>query len=472
MSTIHLEKNGKVAYIKGAPKEVLGLCNSIIHAGEITKLTEKQRKDIIDRNDDFARDGLRVLAMAYRDVSREEKDYTPETIENDLVFAGLMAMMDPPREEVAKAVTECATAGIKIIMVTGDYGLTAESIARRIGIVHGENALIVSGTELEDMSEEELKKALAEPEILFARVSPEHKMKIAKALKDMGHVVAMTGDGVNDAPALKMADIGVAMGITGTDVAKEAADMILMDDNFASIVHAVEEGRAVYDNIRRFVSYIFTSNIPEIVPFILFVMFKIPLPLTVMQILAIDLGTDLLPALALGTEVPEPDVMTRKPRDRTERMLNWPLLRRAYLFLGPIQAAAAMAAFYFLYLNKDGWRPGMDMASTGHIYIMATTMTLAAVVTTQIGNAFANRTNTDSIFKIGLFSNKLLLWAILAEIFTIFALVYTPVLQNVFGLAALDPIDWVFLFALSPLLLVADELRKYFKRRRLRRTAI
>jgi magnesium-transporting ATPase (P-type) len=424
----------------------------------------------MEKNDEFARNGLRVLAMAYRNVAREEKEYTAETVEKNLVFAGLIAMMDPPREEVATAVEECATAGIKIIMVTGDYGLTAESIARRIGIVKGDNVRIITGAELDEMSIEALEEELGKPDILFARVSPEHKMKIAKALKEMGHVVAMTGDGVNDAPALKMADIGVAMGITGTDVAKEAAEMILTDDNFASIVNAIEEGRAVYDNIRRFVVYIFTSNFPELVPFILYVIFKIPLPLTIMQILAIDLGTDMLPALALGTEAPEPGVMQRKPRDRNERLLNRKTLSKAYLFLGPIQAVAAMSAFYFMYLT-NGWRPGMEMAATGLVYVTATTMTHNAVVTTQIGNGFAQRTNVESIFKVGFFSNRLLLWGILAECVVLVALTYIPFLQDVFNMGPLGPIDWVYLIALIPTLLIADEIRKYFVRRKLRRQA-
>jgi Ca2+-transporting ATPase len=470
MSTIHIEKNNKVAYVKGAPKEVLGLCDSLWRAGDIQQLDEKQRIAIMEKNDEFARNGLRVLAMAYRNVAREEKEYTAETVEKNLVFAGLIAMMDPPREEVATAVEECATAGIKIIMVTGDYGLTAEAIARRIGIVKGDNIRIITGAELDEMSIEALEEELGKPDLLFARVSPEHKMKIAKALKEMGHVVAMTGDGVNDAPALKMADIGVAMGITGTDVAKEAAEMILTDDNFASIVNAIEEGRAVYDNIRRFVGYIFTSNTPELVPFILYVMFKIPLPLTIMQILAIDLGTDMVPALALGAEAPEPGIMQRKPRDRNERLLNRKTLSKAYLFLGPIQAAAAMSAFYFMYLT-NGWRPGMEMAATGPVYVTATAMTLGAVVTTQIGNGFAQRTNVESIFKVGFFSNRLLLWGILSECVVLVALVYIPFLQDVFHTGPLGPIDWAFLIALIPTLLIADEIRKYFVRRKLRRQA-
>ena len=468
MTTVHEHGSGRVAYVKGAPREILGLSTSIATESGPRPLSTADRERVIATNDDFARDGLRVLAMAYRDLPSDAAEYTPEETERELVFIGLMAMQDPPRDEVSTAVDRCRSAGIRIIMITGDYGLTAESIARRIGIIEGPQADIVTGGDLNSMSDEQLAEQLAREDVLFARVSPEHKMRIALALKSLGHVVAMTGDGVNDAPALKAADIGVAMGVAGTDVAKEAAEMILTDDNFASIVHAVEEGRAVYDNIRRFIRYILTSNIPEIVPFLVFVMFRVPLPLTVLQILAIDLGTDLLPALALGTEPPEPGVMQRKPRSRTERLLNKSVLLRAYLFLGPIQAAAALSAFFFKYW-QNGWRPGMEMASSGPVYEQAITMTLAAVVMTQIGNALTQRTNRESVFKVGLFTNRLLWWGIIVEVAVILMLVYVPPLQQLFGHGPLGVQDWLLLIALSPVLLLADETRKYFVRRRDRR---
>jgi magnesium-transporting ATPase (P-type) len=494
MTTIHMNKFNRIGYVKGAPKEVLDLCTSAETLDGQKPLTEEMRADIVAQNDEFARSGLRVLAMAYRPIAKEETEFSPDKTERDLIFVGLMAMMDPPRDEVAVAVQECNTAGIEVIMITGDYGLTAESIARRIGIIQGEHARIITGNDLNDMTDEDLAAALDAKDVLFARVSPEHKMRIAMVLKSMGHIVAMTGDGVNDAPALKVADIGVAMGISGTDVAKEAADMILTDDNFASIVNAIEEGRAVYDNIRRFVAYIFTSNIPELVPFILFVLFKIPLALTVMQILAIDLGTDMVPALALATEAPEPGIMTRPPRSQKERLVTSNLLIRSQLFLGTIQAAACMAAFYFLYWSF-GWRPGMSLNIEGlsggqiaqlwnlsdptkvaalaiggtAIYVLATTMTHGAVMTTQIGNGFAQRTNYQSIFKVGFFSNTFMLWGILVEILMFCALVYIPVLAGVFhhGPINLWP-DWAFLLLLWPTLLIADEIRKYFVRRRMR----
>jgi P-type Ca2+ transporter type 2C len=472
MTTVHMHKFGRIGYVKGAPREVLDLCTMIATVDGTDTLDAETRAQIVVQNDTFARDGLRVLAMAYRPIEDSELELTTEHTEKDLVFVGLMAMMDPPREEVALAVQQCNTAGIKVIMITGDYGLTAESIARRIGIVQGD-ARIITGNDLNAMDDDALGDALAVGNVLFARVSPEHKMRIALRLKSMDHIVAMTGDGVNDAPALKAADIGVAMGIAGTDVAKEASDMILTDDNFASIVHAIEEGRAVYDNLRRFVGYIFASNVPELLPFLFFVLLHVPLALVVMQILAIDLGTDMIPALALGTERAEAGIMSRPPRPRSERLLNGPLLMRSMVFLGGIQGIAAMAAFFAYYL-MNGWSPGMGiaaMATTGAVYVGATTMTHAAVVTTQIGNAFAQRTNRQSVFKIGLFSNRFLFWGIIIELIEINILIYVQPFQHIFHHYPLGIADWVILLALIPLLFLVDEARKAVMRVREARRA-
>jgi len=464
MTTVHETSDGRFAALKGAPREMLELCVSVRTAQGTRPCTDADRAAAMAANDDFARSGLRVLAIATREVPHAAR-YEIDDIERDLTFLGLVAMMDPPRPEVARTVQECASAGIRIIMITGDYGLTAESIARRIGIVTGDSPRIVTGADLEAMTDSALHDILAEDrEVLFARVAPEHKMRVAAALRDLGHTVAMTGDGVNDAPALKAADIGVAMGMAGTDVAREAADMVLADDNFASIVHAVEEGRAVFDNIRRFVTYIFTSNVPEIVPFILFVLFKIPLPLTVLQILAIDLGTDLLPALALGVERPEPGVMRRTPRPRSERLLNRRVLSRAYFFLGPIQTAACMGAYYWAYLSR-GWQPGTPLPDSGRAYALATTMTFAGVVATQIGNAFAQRTTRESVFRVGVFSNRLLILGIITEVALLAAMVYWAPLAGLFGFVPIEARDWLLLAAISPTLLIADEVRKFFVRR-------
>jgi P-type Ca2+ transporter type 2C len=473
MSTAHIVVAGVDALVKGAPMEVLGLCTKIWEPEGERDITDEDRSLISTRNDEFARQALRVLGFAYRSGLPEKKHYEMEELEQDLVFVGLAGMMDPPRPEVAAALQECNTAGIKVIMITGDYGITAESVARRIGLVKGKKVRIVSGLDIDEMTDEQLGEALALKEVIFARVSPEHKMKVALKLKEMGEIVAMTGDGVNDAPALKAADIGVAMGISGTDVAKDAAEMILTDDNFASIVNAIEEGRAVYTNIKRFVTYILASNIPELVPFLLFVIFKVPLPLTVMQILAVDLGTDLLPALALGTEKPEPGIMELPPRPGNQRLLNMRLLARAYLFLGPIEAFFSIVAFFFVfYLN--GWRFSDGVMALNHLsypaypkmipvttlYVMATTACHHTIVTTQMGNGFACRTERESIFKVGLFSNRFYLWAMLSEVAILLIFIYVPPFPNFFGFAPISGWVWLFMFAVAPAPLVADEIRK------------
>ncbi|HLG30487.1 MAG TPA: HAD-IC family P-type ATPase, partial [Candidatus Brocadiales bacterium] len=293
MTTIHEDigqvsgvgSRNVVAYIKGAPTEVLNRCVSIREGGDVLKLTKEKKAEVLRHNDSMAGDGLRVLAAAYREIAEGIK-YTAEEVEKDLTFLGLIAMFDPPRPEVKKAIGECHTAGIRVIVMTGDYGLTAGAIAKEIGI-GGDNAKVITGLELSRISNRELMGVLKHGEVIFARVQPKDKLRVVATLQELGEIVAVTGDGVNDAPALKKADIGIAMGMRGSDVAKEAAEIILADDNFATIVEAVREGRAVYSNIKKFVTYIFASNIPEIIPFIAFAIFKIPLPLTVIQILAV-----------------------------------------------------------------------------------------------------------------------------------------------------------------------------------------
>ena len=333
-----------------------------------------------------------------------------EDAERDLCFAGLVALLDPPRADVAEAVARCYAAGIRIIVVTGDHGLTAAEVARRVGIAPN-GARIVTGAELGAMREAELDELLeAEGDLIFARTSPEAKLRIADALRALGHVVAMTGDGVNDAPALRAADIGVAMGLSGTDVAREAATMVLTDDHFSTIVDAVEEGRRVYDNIRKFILYIFAHAPAEVVPFIIFALSggAVPLPLTAVQILAVDLGTETLPALALGRDPAEPGIMERAPRQRGEGVIGRSLLIRAWLFLGMISAALVMAGFFYVLL-RAGWSPG-DAVGTGtplhHTYVQATTMTFLGIVACQVGTAFAARTDRASLREVGVFTTR------------------------------------------------------------------
>jgi magnesium-transporting ATPase (P-type) len=465
MSTVHRYQDALLAYTKGSPEDVLASCMSMMLGGREVPLDDASRGQVLKVENEYASNGLRVLAVAMRRLPEDIKR-TSEAIEKELTFLGLIAMMDPPRPRAKEAVDKCHRAGIRIIMITGDYRLTAESIARRIGIVRS-SPIILTGPDLDSMDDVAL-KMLLEKEVILARVAPEHKLRVVSVLQEMGHVVAVTGDGVNDAPALKKAHIGVAMGVAGTDVAREAADVILTDDNFASIVNAVEEGRAVYANIKKFTSYIFTSNTPEAVPFILYAFSggRIPLALNIMQILSIDLGTDVVPALALGAEPPEQGLMDRPPRSQKEHVITKGLLGRSYLFLGMIQSLAAMSAFYFQYWTNGYWGQLFDLNTEGSLYKSATAMTLAAVVVTQIGNLFAQRTERTSFFKAGLFTNRLIWVGIAAELAIAISVIYLPPLQWAFGTAAFPLENLLFLFALMPSLLLADELRKALLHRR------
>ncbi len=472
MSTVHQGAGReRIVYTKGAPKEVLALCSRVLWQGKERALDESLRQDAMAANDAYARDGLRVLAVARRTLPADLPSYTAESVERDLTFLGLVAMMDPPRPEVAEAVTRCRHAGIRIIMITGDYGLTAESIARRIGIIQGPQPRIVTGVEMDALDDAALRDIL-QNEVIFARVAPEHKLRVVSMLREMGQVVAVTGDGVNDAPALKRADIGVAMGITGTDVAKEAADMILTDDNFASIVNAIEEGRAVYANIRRFTTYVFTSNVPEAWPFIAQIMLGIPLPMTVMQVLAVDLGTDMLPALALGTEKPEPGVMDRPPRRVEDRLIDRRLLVRALLWLGSLETLLAFTAYFVMWWT-NGYHdllnlPRMDLLPyadrlalpSGQVYILATTIFFASVVCAQVGAAYACRTERASVFSHGMFSNRFLLLGIAFELGLACVLMYVPLFQNIFELGPLPWQYWCLIIFWAPTVFLAEEGRK------------
>jgi magnesium-transporting ATPase (P-type) len=467
MSTIHRYEGGLVAYVKGAPKEVLEKCDRVSWHGQIMSINDSHRREIIHVNDQYARVGLRVLAMAWRILPGEDPNLSIEEVEEDLIFVGLVAMRDQPRPGVAEAIEKCHKAGIRVVMITGDYELTAASIARQLGIVKGDNFRVLNGKTLDRVDNETLKQILKKEQVIFARVSPEHKLRIVTLFQELDQIVAVTGDGVNDAPALKKAHIGVAMGMAGTAVAKEAADMVLTDDNFASIVNAVEEGRAIYSNIRKFAVYVFNSNMAEAVPFVvmLFSRGAVPLPLTVMQVLAIDLGTDMVPAIGLGTEKAEPGVMEQPPRSRREPLLNARLLGRALLWYGLIESVASMSAYF--YLNyRYGW-PGVPLAPEGtEIYRLATTMTLAGVVATQIGAVFCCRTERLSIFKAGFFSNKMVLLGIVVEILLLISLIYLPFMQGIFNTAPLGWQDWLYVFAWTPLIFLADEIRKFFMRRR------
>jgi calcium-translocating P-type ATPase len=471
MTTVDDRKGALWIHTKGAPETVLPRCTTILEPDGTTRpLDQAQRAAIAHSVDAYAAEGLRVLAFANRELApgTHVPSNRPDA-ETELTFLGLALMLDPPRPEVAQAVAQCQSAGIRIIVVSGDHPLTAAAIAKEVGIV-GENPMVITGDELALMPEQQLDALLREQtEVVFARSSPEDKLRIADALRSEGNVTAMTGDGVNDAPALRRADIGVAMGESGTDVAREAATMILTDDNFATIVVAVEAGRRVYDNVRKFIFYIFAHATPEIVPFVVFALAggAVPLPLTVLQLLAFDVGTETLPALALGREPAEPGLMQRPPRPRSEGVIRPAMLLRAWLFVGVISAALAMGGFFYVLLDA-GWHTGAPV-DTGsplhHAYLQATTMTFLGMVMGQVGTAFAARTEHSSLRSVGVFSNRLLLWGVAFELILAAFIIYLPPLQSVLNTAPLTPKMLAITVPFPFIVWGADELRRYLLRR-------
>ena len=478
MTTIHRNTTGEMAFVKGAPREVLQLCTKILINDEALPLTNELRAEVLAVNDDYARRALRVLALARRELPSRSGSYTSEGVESDLTFLGLTAMMDPPRPEVEKAINICRAAKIRIVMITGDYGLTAESLARRVGMLNTKNPIILTGAELDELSDEALQQLL-EQEVIFARMAPEHKLRLVSAFQQRGEVVAVTGDGVNDAPALRKADIGISMGVVGTDVAKEAADVILTQDDFGAITTAIEEGRAVYDNIRKFITYIFSSNVPELMPFIIKANFPLmPLALNVRQILAIDLGTDMFPALALGMEKPEPDVMNRPPRRRNQPLLDRGLLWRAFGWLGMIEAALCFAGFLTVFILSGhvdeiglpflarlsvpaSWRLSL---SFGETLLLATTVYHAGVVMGQVGNALACRSDHLRSSSLGWLSNPYIWIGIMIELLAILAMIYIPFLARIFNHVPLPSWFWFGLALNASLLYSIEWIRKLISR--------
>ena len=462
-SVVYEVQGGKVLYCKGAPESLYPLCRHISEAGTIRPLDAATRAAIVQAQDAMAERGLRILAFATRNLP---SGCERSAFERDMVFLGLVGLEDPPRPDVPEAIGKCRTAGIKVIMVTGDHPRTASAIAREIGLTQSPNPKVVTGTQLHNLSDSELQFLLDVPEIIFARVGADQKMRIVEALKTMQHIVAVTGDGVNDAPALKSAHIGIAMGISGTDVAKQAADMVLLDDNFAGIVSAIEEGRAVFQNIRKFLTYVLVHNVAELVPYLAFGLFRIPLPLTPIQALSVDMGTDSLTALGLGVERPSPAIMRLAPRRQNERLLNLPLALRAYLFLGLIEAAAAMAAYFYVLLGS-GWHFGQSVAPTDPLYLSATTACLSTIIVMQIVNVFLCRSSVRSIFSIDFVGNRLILCGVALEVVLLLLINYSAWGNTILDTAPVPSGLWLFVIPLAVGMLVLEEARKWLVRRSL-----
>jgi calcium-translocating P-type ATPase len=467
MTTVHKLNGDVYIYTKGAPRIILDLSTKIFVDGKVEELTEDKLSWIEARIHEFANEGLRVIAVAYKKLPKTQYTKGAE-VENDLIFVGLAGMRDPPRMEVKDAVTKAKQAGVKIVIITGDYGPTAQAIAQEVGIVERECCQVIRGVDLEDINDQAIVDEVKKGNVIFARVSPEQKLRIVKVLKDSGEIVAVTGDGANDAPSLKEADIGVAMGASGTDVAREAADIVLLDDSFASIVKAVEGGRAIYENIRKFIVYVFSHNWAELIPFVLYAALGIPLPLLVVQVLAIDLVIDVIPSLALSREPPEAGIMMEPPRSIKERLFTRRVLLRS-VFIGVIIAVGAMIGCINAWV-AGGWTFGMALTSTSSfytsgVYAKGVTMMFAGIVVAQAGNVLACRTSKQSIFKTSLKQNKWIIFGIVAPLSILAFMVYIPLMNTYFTTAPLGVGDWAFLLSLAVVVVLAEEIRKFFSRR-------
>jgi len=454
MTTIHPNDGRYIAYVKGAPEIVLDLCSKFLENGKIVKLTDEKKKEILKTVEKMGSHALRVLAFAYRDV--KENELTPELeilnqekIENDLIFVGLMGMIDPPRQEAKSAIEACKSAGIKPIIVTGDHAITTLAIAKEIGLVNKKETLksrkLITDEELEKMSDEELEK-IVENVSIFARVSPHHKLRIVNVLKNKGHVVAMTGDGINDAPALKSANIGVAMGISGTDVTKEAADMILMDDNFSTIVKAIEEGRVIYDNIKKYLTYLIRCNIGEILVLTSAFFLGLPVPLIAIQILMINLITDGLPALALGVDPPDPDVMKRKPRKPDENIFSKRMLLLISILV--LNMFLVIIPLFNFYLKKSN-------------LVKAQTVVFSTMVMFELFNAYNSRSDAKPLLRMNAFKNKWLNLSVLFSLVVLILIIQVPFLSNLFHTTSLTLQDYTIIFLSASSALFVSETFKF-----------
>ncbi|MCS7235406.1 MAG: cation-translocating P-type ATPase [Armatimonadota bacterium] len=444
MTTLHRSPEGLVAYSKGAPEVLVDSCRAVLTAQGVVPLDPQRRHHILQVARSFAEDALRVLAVAWKPGA------DVQTLESDMVLLGVVGMMDAPRPEAKAAVRVCQEAGVKVVMITGDHPLTAQVIGRELGILKG--GRLITGTELDRVSDDQLAHQVEDLDI-YARVSPAHKLRVVTALQQRGHVVAMTGDGVNDAPALKKADIGVAMGITGTEVSKEAADMVLLDDNFASIVAAVEEGRGIFSNIKKYLMYLLSSNVGEILLMAAAGLWGLPLPLTAVQILYVNLATDGLPALALSVDPPEPDLMRRPPRNP-----------RASIFTPPVVALILVGGVWSALVNLTVFSWAL---SSGRSLSEAMTMTFVSLVLIQFFKAYNFRSDRHSVLQRP-FANRWLNLAVLWEVALLAAIVYVPVFQKPFGTFPLTTEDWqIVLLAAFTVVPVLEAAKWVLRRTRL-----
>lgn len=464
MTSIHRDRSGRVvAYTKGATHVILQRSTNYLSSAQTQLLTPEAKARVLAQGDTFARDAYRVLALGYRVLDGSESRFTSDIVERDLTFVGLVAIYDPPRADVPEAVARARSAGIRVMMLTGDHELTAEAIARRVGILAGEAHQVITGDRLAAMSDDELDRVLDTLEVVFAKTTPDQKFRVVKALRTKGETVAVTGDGVNDTPALAEADVGIAMGITGTDVARETADMVLLDDNFASIVAGVEQGRGVYDNLRGFMTYVYSHNFAEFISFIAFVLLNAPLAITVILVLAIDLVMEIPISLALTVEPPSPDVMHRPPRAAAARLFDWRALATSVYVGVPVGILGLLGAFAVW--SRAGWTFGSATVPDPVVYAQGATVAFGAIMFGQIGNMLARRAQRASALSVSVRRNRWILPGVLGTLGILLAFVYVPISQAVLGTADLPLADWGFVILFAPLVLGLEEVRKFVARR-------
>jgi potassium/sodium efflux P-type ATPase len=461
------EKSTLSAYTKGAPDNIIEKCTHILSGNKVVELSPKKKIELLKKTEEMAQNALRTIAIAYKPIKKKQEKYQIDEIEKELILIGIVGMIDPPRSEVAQAVAVSKKAGIRTFVITGDHGLTAKAIAKQIGIITNDNAKIITGKDLNSMTETELQNALASgEEIIFARVEPEHKLKIVSSLKELGEVIAVTGDGVNDAPALKKADIGIAMGITGTDVSKEASNMILTDDSFSTIVKAIREGRTIYENMKKFIHYIFSCNIGEVLTILIAIIIGLPAPLTTVLILAVNIGTDVFPALALGLDPTEKDLMSQKPRHPESKILNFKFNMR-FIYSG-IFIGIMVTLIYIFTLYQQGWNFGQTLIENSEIQIKASTVAFAALIIAQLMNSFNARSDHQSILQVGIFSNKYQLAAIVFSTLALIAFVEIPFFQSWLDTTNLNFQEWALVITACFGIIIFEEIRKTYVRRKMR----
>jgi Ca2+-transporting ATPase len=446
--------------VKGSPDVLLEIStHRLDENGDVVIFSEEEKKETRKLYDGFSREALRVLAFAYRDMSGIDKAHYTEEMERALVWVGMMAMIDPPRSDVAQAVEECRALGLRVMMITGDYAITAEAIAKLAHVIESDKPyVVISGRELLELSNDAVYTMFQSKDIVFARIAPEQKLRLATLLQEHGEVVAMTGDGVNDAPALKRADIGVAMGIMGTDVSKEAADMILLDDNFASIVRGVKEGRTVYANLRKFTHYVFTSNVSELLTVLFGLLLHIPAPLIAVQILAIDLGTDVLPSFALGLDPEESTDIHQKNVRESRQIMTLQGVKRL-IALGMIMAVGAVLTFVFS-LWRHGFRFGDTIGLDNPIYLQAATAAYVVLAITQMANLLQSRSENRSFFKVGIFRNMYVWGALISSFVLIWLFINVSFFQAYLHMVPIDATDWTLVAFFTCVVFGYEEWRK------------